>query len=156
MKKKWEESEIDSKWETTGYAKKALQRERRKGLNDFERFKVSRLRKQVRITMTELDISSAPTLTLHSGTLRGPQGYRTGKGERIDEEVMRVYCFTPLLGSTFLNEFEHRASAQEVLRLARSVVAGRSRMRVVHKPLLFAGVVRLQIYHIQTPPYGCD
>lgn len=48
MKKKWAAAEIDSKWGQSSYAKKLEKASRRKQLSDFERFKVMRLRKQVR------------------------------------------------------------------------------------------------------------
>jgi large subunit ribosomal protein L14e len=48
VRKLWEKSEIDSKWEQTNWAKKRDQMERRKGLTDFDRFKVLRLKKQRR------------------------------------------------------------------------------------------------------------
>ncbi|KAG6998793.1 60S ribosomal protein L14-A [Fusarium oxysporum f. sp. conglutinans] len=48
VRKLWEKSEIDSKWEQTNWAKKRDQMERRKGLTDFERFQVLRLKKQRR------------------------------------------------------------------------------------------------------------
>ena len=43
----WEKAEIDSKWSSSSFAKRMGQATRRKELNDFERFKVMRLRKQV-------------------------------------------------------------------------------------------------------------
>ncbi|GMF70111.1 unnamed protein product [Aspergillus oryzae] len=48
VKKLWQKSEIDSKWAQSSFAQKTERAERRKNLNDFERFKVLRLRKQVR------------------------------------------------------------------------------------------------------------
>jgi len=48
VKKLWENADIDSKWAQSTWAKKAAQAERRKNLTDFERFKVMRLKKQVR------------------------------------------------------------------------------------------------------------
>ena len=48
VRKAWEKAEIDSKWEQTNWAKKRDQIERRKGLTDFDRFKVLRLKKQRR------------------------------------------------------------------------------------------------------------
>ncbi|CAH0038985.1 unnamed protein product [Clonostachys solani] len=48
LKKQWEKSEIDDKWKESNWAKKRDQIERRKGLTDFERFKVLRLKKQRR------------------------------------------------------------------------------------------------------------
>jgi large subunit ribosomal protein L14e len=47
LKKKWEEAEVDSKWINGSFAKKLEKSARRKQLSDFERFKVTRLRKQV-------------------------------------------------------------------------------------------------------------
>lgn len=51
MRKAWEKSGIDAKWAETGYAKKKEQQDRRRNLTDFERFKVMRLRKQVRLLL---------------------------------------------------------------------------------------------------------
>ena len=48
VKKAWEKEGIEQKWDESTWAKKREQRERRGGLSDFERFKVLRLRKQVR------------------------------------------------------------------------------------------------------------
>lgn len=48
LKKQWEAADVDAKWTGSSYAKKMEQASRRKQLNDFERFKVMRLRKQVR------------------------------------------------------------------------------------------------------------
>ena len=48
LKKRWAEAKIDEKWTNSGYAKRLQKEARRKQLNDFERFKVMRLRKQVR------------------------------------------------------------------------------------------------------------
>lgn len=48
VKKVWEKQEVDKKWAESSWAKKTEQAERRKNLTDFERFKVMRLKKQVR------------------------------------------------------------------------------------------------------------
>jgi large subunit ribosomal protein L14e len=48
VKKLWAKNEIDGKWAKSAYAQKTDRAERRKNLSDFERFKVLRLRKQVR------------------------------------------------------------------------------------------------------------
>ena len=48
VKKLWAKNEIDGKWAKSGFAQKTDRAERRKNLTDFERFKVLRLRKQVR------------------------------------------------------------------------------------------------------------
>merc|ERR1712230_289196 len=43
-----EKAGIEAKWQESAWAKKRSQKERRKALTDFERFKVMRLRKQQR------------------------------------------------------------------------------------------------------------
>jgi large subunit ribosomal protein L14e len=48
LKKQWEAAGVDAKWTESAYAKKLEKASRRKQLSDFERFKVMRLRKQVR------------------------------------------------------------------------------------------------------------
>ena len=48
VRRAWEKQEMERKWEESSWAKKREQREKRRGLNDFERFQVLRLRKQVR------------------------------------------------------------------------------------------------------------
>lgn len=50
VKKLWAKNEIDGKWAKSSFAQKTDRAERRKNLTDFERFKVLRLRKQVRDT----------------------------------------------------------------------------------------------------------
>lgn len=54
VRKAWQANEIDGKWAKSSYAHKAERAERRKNLNDFERFKVMRLRKQVCCLSAEL------------------------------------------------------------------------------------------------------
>ncbi|KAL8728712.1 MAG: hypothetical protein Q9166_005199 [cf. Caloplaca sp. 2 TL-2023] len=46
--KAWEREEVDSKWDQSAWAKRREQREKRRGLSDFERFKVMRMKKQAR------------------------------------------------------------------------------------------------------------
>jgi large subunit ribosomal protein L14e len=48
LKKLWEKSEIDTKWKESNWAKRREQIQRRKGLTDFDRYKVMRLKKQRR------------------------------------------------------------------------------------------------------------
>ena len=48
VKALWEKAGIDAKWQESAWAKKRAQKERRRALTDFERFKVLRLRKQAR------------------------------------------------------------------------------------------------------------
>lgn len=48
VKKLWAKNEIDGKWAKSSFAQRTDRTERRKNLSDFERFKVLRLRKQVR------------------------------------------------------------------------------------------------------------
>ena len=50
MARAWEKEEVETKWEESAWAKKTAQKEKRKALNDFERFKVLRLKKQVSIS----------------------------------------------------------------------------------------------------------
>lgn len=51
VRKLWQQNEIDGKWAKSNYAQKADRFERRKNLTDFERFKVLRLKKQVRLLL---------------------------------------------------------------------------------------------------------
>ncbi|KAL9106784.1 MAG: hypothetical protein Q9227_008206 [Pyrenula ochraceoflavens] len=44
----WEKNEVDKQWDESAAAKKSKRQELRRGLNDFERFKVMRLKKQER------------------------------------------------------------------------------------------------------------
>jgi large subunit ribosomal protein L14e len=48
LKSKWEAAEVEKKWEESAFAKSRAKSAKRRQLNDFERFKVMRLRKQVR------------------------------------------------------------------------------------------------------------
>lgn len=53
--------EIDSKWDESAWAKRIEQKEKRRALSDFDRFKVMKLRKQVRLTAINLDMSLQTT-----------------------------------------------------------------------------------------------
>ncbi|EPE26681.1 60S ribosomal protein L14 [Glarea lozoyensis ATCC 20868] len=44
----WKKADIEAKWQESAWAKKRTQKERRRALTDFERFKVMRLKKQAR------------------------------------------------------------------------------------------------------------
>lgn len=46
--KKWEEHKVQQKFDESAWAKKRAALQKRRQLNDFERFKVMKLRKQVR------------------------------------------------------------------------------------------------------------
>ncbi|KAF7541934.1 hypothetical protein G7054_g316 [Neopestalotiopsis clavispora] len=48
VKKFWEKAEIDAKWKQSSWAKSKDQKEKRRNLTDFDRFKVLRLKKQRR------------------------------------------------------------------------------------------------------------
>ncbi|KAI9762911.1 MAG: hypothetical protein M1835_007956 [Candelina submexicana] len=48
VRKAWEKAEVEKKWDQSAWAKKREQTLRRRQLTDFERFKVMKLRKQVR------------------------------------------------------------------------------------------------------------
>jgi ribosomal protein L14E/L6E/L27E len=92
VRKLWEKEDIDGKWASSGWAKKTAQAERRKNLTDFERFKVLRLKKQVRLWPsrwaigiykdrfpTELSGKALADMCFPSGPLRGPEGPRQGQ-----------------------------------------------------------------------------
>jgi len=46
--KKWQEAKVDQQFNDSAWAKKRAAMQKRRGLNDFERFKVMKMRKQVR------------------------------------------------------------------------------------------------------------
>lgn len=48
LKAKWAAADIDGKWAESSFAKRRAKSAKRRQLNDFERFKVLRLRKQIR------------------------------------------------------------------------------------------------------------
>lgn len=48
MAKAWEKEGVEAKWAETAWAKRRERKEKRLALTDFERFKVLRLKKQVR------------------------------------------------------------------------------------------------------------
>jgi len=48
LTKKWKEAEVDKKWSEGEFSKSRVQSSKRRALTDFERFKVLRLKKQVR------------------------------------------------------------------------------------------------------------
>lgn len=48
VKAAWEKAKVEDKWNNSTWAKSRAQSTRRRQLTDFERFKVMRLRKQVR------------------------------------------------------------------------------------------------------------
>lgn len=49
--KAWKEQKVDEKWDESAWAKRRDRREKRRALTDFERFKVLRLKKQVRLIL---------------------------------------------------------------------------------------------------------
>ncbi len=53
MARAWEKNEVQKKWDESVWAKRREQREKRRGLTDFERFKVLRLRKQVGLSIIQ-------------------------------------------------------------------------------------------------------
>ncbi|MCJ1374127.1 hypothetical protein MMC20_005359 [Loxospora ochrophaea] len=68
--RKWEKAEVEKQWDASSWAKKRDQKERRRGLSDFERFKVMRLRKQVRLILQLQSALVKKTMPkkLHIGT----------------------------------------------------------------------------------------
>ena len=53
----WEKAEVEEKWDQSAWAKRREQREKRRNLSDFERFKVLRLKKQVWNTFSTISAS---------------------------------------------------------------------------------------------------
>jgi large subunit ribosomal protein L14e len=51
LKKQWDEHKVLEKWQASGFQKSREQSIRRRQLSDFERFKVMKLRKQVRVVV---------------------------------------------------------------------------------------------------------
>jgi large subunit ribosomal protein L14e len=51
VKALWEKNQVDEKFAESTWSKKRAQFQKRRDLNDFERFKVLKLRKQVRYTL---------------------------------------------------------------------------------------------------------
>lgn len=94
VRKLWEKEEIDSKFASSSWAKKNAQVERRKNLTDFERFKVMRLKKQVRYRWQKcidaamqrcMDIGlRCQMLTCSTVPLRSSQGCRQGQSLRLN------------------------------------------------------------------------
>lgn len=85
--KKWEEHKVQQKFDESAWAKKRAAMQKRRGLNDFERFKVMKMRKQVRSPLAVTGAEGSPfwisqctvralatqQLTQHAGPLRGPE-----------------------------------------------------------------------------------
>ena len=59
VRKEWEKAEVESKWEQSAWAKKQKQKQIRRQLSDFERFKVMKLRKQVSRIFISLDYTGS-------------------------------------------------------------------------------------------------
>ena len=91
--KAWGKEGIEEKWDQSTWAKKRVQKERRQGLSDFERFKVMRLRKQVSYIMlrwgqvvqyrifdrnTVCFLYEHALILINLGSLRGPKSSRKG------------------------------------------------------------------------------
>lgn len=110
LKKQWKEADVDTKWNNSSFAKSRERSIRRKQLNDFERFKVMRLRKQVcavngdgsgedvfshpkhtseRITLFE---DFRHRLTSSTGSLRGAEDSCGGEGEGIEGDCEGLGC----------------------------------------------------------------
>ncbi|KAL8824349.1 MAG: hypothetical protein Q9170_008187 [Blastenia crenularia] len=96
--KAWEKEEVEAKWEKSAWAKRREQRATRRGLSDFERFKVMKLKKQVEMRdklcqnyesgpVVGLSSMIESMLTLSSiGTVRGSE--IDGKGTVGSQGVM--------------------------------------------------------------------
>ncbi|KAG9236085.1 putative nascent polypeptide-associated complex subunit alpha [Amylocarpus encephaloides] len=64
----WKKAEIELKWQESAWAKKRAQKERRRALTDFERFKVMRLKKQARFEVRKslAKVKAAAPLQTHA------------------------------------------------------------------------------------------
>lgn len=80
--KAWKEQNVDDKWDESAWAKRRDRREKRRALTDFERFKVLRLKKQVRHIL-KLGLESCgtyfQTLQIVTFLLRYLAGYPTSQ-----------------------------------------------------------------------------
>ena len=61
----WEKEEVESKWDESAWAKRREQREKRRNLSDFDRFKVLRLKKQVCANNARVSILGSGTEPPH-------------------------------------------------------------------------------------------
>jgi large subunit ribosomal protein L14e len=53
LKAKWKAAEVEKTWKESSFAKSRVRSSKRRALTDFERFKVLRLRKQVRFAQRQ-------------------------------------------------------------------------------------------------------
>jgi large subunit ribosomal protein L14e len=90
VKKLWEKNEIDGKWAKSSIAQKTERAERRKNLTDFERFKVLRLRKQVRAVCETTGEFVTGHWRTFSATLRSL--IARGKRSNYLQDNMRSVC----------------------------------------------------------------
>lgn len=80
VKKLWAKNEIDGKWAKSSFAQRTDRSERRKNLSDFERFKVLRLRKQVRFGKPE---ETEGLGTIHASRLTSEPGEICGTTRKL-------------------------------------------------------------------------
>ena len=52
----WEQNNVEKTWAETSWAKKSAALQKRRQLNDFERFKILKLRKQVGAPLSDLGL----------------------------------------------------------------------------------------------------
>ena len=71
MKKEWEKSEVEKQWAESAWAKKREQKQRRRQLSDFDRFKVMKLKKQVSLVVLRLDRISRTSVLRSDATSLG-------------------------------------------------------------------------------------
>ena len=62
LKKQWKEADVETKWSNSSFQKSRERSIRRKQLNDFERFKVMRLRKQVCVGLQDAAFQGLKTI----------------------------------------------------------------------------------------------
>jgi ribosomal protein L14E/L6E/L27E len=80
--KRWEDSKVDQQFNDSAWAKKRAAMQKRRGLNDFERFKVMKMRKQVCACIGHPYATRTTRLTGRAGSLRGPEDLREDPRQR--------------------------------------------------------------------------
>lgn len=92
VKKQWEKYEVDSKWEDSAWAKSRAQSTKRRGLTDFERFKVLRLRKQVCAVYGAVEgyFGRNTNRVIFAATIRGAQEPGKGQGHSQGIGILHV------------------------------------------------------------------
>lgn len=105
--KAWEKEEVEKKWAESAWAKRREQREKRRNLSDFDRFKVLRLKNQV------CEYPSLVVIRLPVSTVLKILGAYDGQGREM------------------LTTFEHRHDSRFAKRTQRSDLQRKPRDREI-------------------------